>query len=329
MTNRRIVLLCVALVLAITIPFGCPVFANSRVDESINHVQHFSTTTPDTDVQLLWPLNNSYSTSVDLDIINSPENTSIFWGHMFSFMNTQQGYVVLGLGGSVKIAMAAVFGALNGTTSNPTGGCDIGVPFSKSGTGWQCFVLYNWKVGSDYALQFSKLSTDIKGDNWWQASILDHSTNSTTIIGSMLAPSYFGLLGSVSSTWDEYSTAPNCNVPNTTVIFSSPYQLNAAGNHAPIKALLTYGNATCTDSNVQYLGSGAYQVDAGANVNRTTAKQTWLWTQEPSTVSEEYNQIPEFSIINPTVILMATISFSSAFRACGNRQKCLKIKKKM
>jgi len=311
------------------IPFACPVFANSRVGESINHVQHFSTTTPDTDVQLLWPLNNSYSTSVNLEIINSPENTSIFWGHMFTFMNTQQGYVVLGLGGSVKIAMAAVFGALNGTTSNPTGGCDIGVPFSKSGVGWQCFILYNWKIGSDYALQFSKLSTDINGDNWWQASILDHSTNSTTIIGSMLAPPYFGLLGSVSSTWDEYSTAANCNVADTRVVFSSPYQLNAAGKHAPIKALLTYGNTTCTDSNVQYLGGGAYQVDAGSNVNRTTAKQTWLWTQEPSTVSEEYNQIPEFSIINPTSTLMATISFLTILRACGTRRQRRIIKMKM
>jgi len=59
--------------------------------------------------------------------------------------------------------------------------------------------------------------------------------------------------------------------------------MNTAGNHAPTKALVTYGNATCPDSNVRFLGSGAYEIDAGANTARTTAKQTYLWTREPPT----------------------------------------------
>ncbi len=319
MTNRRILLFCVGLLIAITIPFGYPAFAISQVDNSITHVQHFSIYTPDTDVQLLWPLNNSYSTSIDLKVISSPtNNTSVFWGHMFSFMNTQQGYVGFGIGGDVKVATVAVFNALNGTTSNPAGGCDIGVPFSKTGTGWQCFILYNWKVGSDYTLQISKRSTDTLGDNWWQATIYDYSNNSSTLMGNILTPAYYGLLGSVSSTWDEYSTATTCNVLDTSVIFSSTYQMNTAGNHAPMKALVTYGNSTCTDSNVRYLGSGAYQADAGADVNRTISKQTWLWTEEPSTISEAYNPIPEFSTINSITILIVTISFSSILGSLGN-----------
>ncbi|HYW00825.1 MAG TPA: DUF3472 domain-containing protein [Candidatus Acidoferrum sp.] len=318
MTKRGILLFCAGLMIAITIPSGHPAFATSQVDNSITHVQHFSIYTPDTDVQLLWPLNNSYSTSIDLKVINSPENnTSIFWGHMFSFMNTQQGYVGFGLGGDVKVATVAVFNALNGTTSNPAGGCDIGVPFSKTGTGWQCFILYNWKVGSDYTLQFSKWSTDTLGDNWWQATIYDYSNNSSTLIGNILTPTYYGLLGSASSTWDEYSTATTCNVLDTSVIFSSPYQMNTAGNHAPMKALVTYGNSTCTDSNVRYLGGGAYQADAGADVNRTLSKQTWLWTEEPPTISEAYNPIPEFSTINSITILIVTISFSSILGSLG------------
>jgi hypothetical protein len=36
----------------------------------------------------------------------------------------------------------------------------------------------------------------------------------------------------------------------------------------------TYGNASCEDSNVQYLGGGAYQTDAGNNVTRTTPAKT-------------------------------------------------------
>ena len=254
----------------------------------------FSVYTPSTDVQLLWPLNNSYSISIGLKIISSPtNNTSIFWGHMFSFVNAQQGYVGFGLGGNVKVATVAVFGALNGTTPNPTGYCGVGVPFSTSGIGWQCFVTYDWNLGNDYTLTFAKQGTDSQGNIWWQATILDHSTNSTTIIGSMLAPSYFGLLGSESSTWNEYSTATTCSVVDTSAVFSSPYEMNAAGNYAPTKALVTYGNAKCPDSNVNYLGGGAYQVYAGANVNRTTAKQTYLWTQEPTTTSEAYFSVHE------------------------------------
>ena len=244
----------------------------------------FSVYTPSTDVELLWPLKNSYSISIDLKIVSSPENnTSIFWGHMFSFMNSQQGYVGFGLGGNLKVATVAVFGAINGTTDNPTGYCGVGVPFSSSGIGWQCFITYDWNLNNDYSLTFAKQTTDSAGNIWWQATILDHSTNSTTAIGDVLVPPYFGLLGSVSSTWDEYSAATTCNVVDTKAIFSSPYEMNTAGNHAPTKALVTYGNATCPDSNVRFLGSGAYEIDAGANTARTTAKQTYLWTREPPT----------------------------------------------
>ncbi len=261
----------------------------------------FSIYTPSTDVQLQWPLNNNYSISIDLKIISSPtNNTSVFWGHMFSFMNTQQGYVGFGLGGDVKVATVAVFGALNGTTTNPTGYCGVGVPFSTSGLGWQCFITYDWTIGNDYTLTFAKQATDGQGNIWWQATILDHSNNSTTVVGSIIAPSYFGLLGSESSTWDEYSAATTCSVIDTSAIFSSPYEMSAAGNHAPIKALATYGNATCPDSNVKYLGGGAYQINAGANVNRTTAKQTYLWTQEPTTISEAYTSVPELPTTNYT-----------------------------
>ena len=316
MTNRRFLLLG-AVLLAIAIQLVTPTHATYPTG-STSHVQHFSIYTPDTDVQLLWPLNNSYSISVDVKVIDSPtNNTAIFWGHMFSFMNSQQGYVGFGIGGDIKVATVAVFDALNGTASNPTGGCDIGVPFSKSGTGWQCFIVYNWKVGSDYTLQFSKQGTDNEGNNWWQAIIYDYSTNSSTIIGNILSPAYYGLLGSVSATWDEYSTATTCDVADTSVIFSSPYQMNTAGNHAPMKALVTYGNSTCTNSNVQYLGGGAYRADAGADVNRTTTKQTWLWTQEPSTISETYNPIPEFSTTNSTIVLSVTVSAAVILGSCG------------
>ena len=49
---------------------------------------HFNTLAPDTDVQLQWPLNGSYSMSVDLKITNTPKSDApIFWGLQFTFVN--------------------------------------------------------------------------------------------------------------------------------------------------------------------------------------------------------------------------------------------------
>jgi len=247
---------------------------------------HFNTLAPDTDVQLLWPLNDSYSMSVDLKVIRAPESgASIFWGFQFTFMNGEKGFIAFGIGGMPKVATMGVFDATNATTSNPTGGCTAGISFLRSGNGYQCFIIYDWNLGSNYQLQFSRLP-DSGGNEQWQGSIYDYSANSSTTIGDISVSPAYDQLGTNSSTWDEYSTAASCNTTPTSVIFSHPYALNAGGNHAPTKAEATYGGNVCQDSNVQYLGGGAYQADAGSNVTRTTPPQTWIWTQEPQLVSE-------------------------------------------
>lgn len=247
---------------------------------------HFNTLAPDTDVQLLWPLNDSYSMSVDLKIVQTPESdASIFWGIQFTFMNGERGFVALGIGGMPKVATMGVFDATNATTSNPTGGCTAGISFLKSGNGYQCFIIFDWNLGSNYQLQFSRLP-DSGGNEQWQGSIYDYSTSSSTTIGDMLVSPSYDQLSTNSSTWDEYSTAASCNTTPTNVIFSHPYALNAGGNHAPAKAEVTYGGNVCQDSNIQYLGGGAYQADAGRNVTRTTPPQSWMWTQEPQLISE-------------------------------------------
>jgi len=93
-------------------------------------------------------------------------------------------------------------------------------------------------------------------------------------------------------------------------VFSYPYALNAAGNHAPSKAELTYDNTTCQDSNVLYLGREEYQADAGSNVTRTTPAKTWLWTQEPMLVSQSQTTlpVPEFAIGEPVFPVVVMIS---------------------
>jgi hypothetical protein len=242
---------------------------------------HFNTLAPDTDVQLLWPLNDSYSVSIDLKVVRAPQSdASIFWGYQFTFMNGERGFVAFGIGGMPKVATMGVFDAQNASTDNPTGGCSQGISFLKSGTGYQCFIIFDWNLGSNYRLQFSKTS-DSGSNEEWQGSVYDYSVNASTTIGDIIVSPDYGQLSTNSSTWDEYSTASACNTTPTSVIFSHPYALNAGGNHAPARAEVTYGGNSCQDSNVQYLGGGAYQADAGNNVTRTTPPFRWLWTQEP------------------------------------------------
>jgi hypothetical protein len=94
----------------------------------------------------------------------------------------------------------------------------------------------------------------------------------------------------------------------------------------PLKAQVTYGNTTCQDSNVQYLGGGAYQADAGKNVTRTTPAQSWLWTQEPTLVSQSSTSVSEFQQVDPTVLL-AVVSILSGvpFVARSRRASAAKL----
>ncbi|MGA2783750.1 MAG: DUF3472 domain-containing protein [Candidatus Bathyarchaeia archaeon] len=318
MRDKRLPLTLAGFLIILLLIALMPAFANSSPD--LFHVEHFSTLAPDTDVQLKWPLNNSYSMSMDLKVVQSPESqATIFWGHQFTFMNGERGYIGFGIGGNVKIATVAVFDAVSGNPYNSTGGCDIGVPFSTTGNGWQCFVVYKWKIGFNYRLQFSKLS-DVNGNEQWQGSVYDYATKSNSIIGSLLVSPAFGQLSSSSSTWDEYSTASSCDTTYTSAIFSSPYAMNSAGNHAPVKAQVTYGNSTCQDSNVQALGGGAYRADAGKNVTRTTPANTWLWTQEPTLVSQNSTSVPEFQLATLMAPLLISVSSVLSYFARSRRQ---------
>ncbi|MGA2627671.1 MAG: hypothetical protein ABSF63_11535 [Candidatus Bathyarchaeia archaeon] len=273
---------------------------------------HFNTKAPDTDVLLQWPFGGSYAMSVDVKVLNSPRaNAAIYWGHEFQFANNESGYVTLGVGGDSKVVSFGIFDAVQGNPNNSSGVCDNAIGFATAGIGSACFIFYNWNIGYNYRLRVSRIS-DVNGSEQWQGSVFDYSSNSTSIIGNILVSPTYGQLGTLSSTWDEYATAASCDTPFASAVFSYPYALNAAGNHAPSKAELTYGSTTCQDSNVRYLGGGAYQADVGSNVTRTTPTKTWLWTQEPVLVSQSQTSLPsqEFEIgepVYPVAVMISTI----------------------
>jgi hypothetical protein len=269
---------------------------------------HFNTKAPDTDVWLRWPVAGSYSMSIDVKILNSPEtNAAIYWGHQFQFANNETGYLALGLGETTKLVSFGIFDAVQGVPNNSSGICDNIIGFLTTGIGSACYLIYQWNMGRNYRLQVSRIS-DVNGSEQWQGSIFDYSSNSISIIGNILVSPAYGQLGTSSSTWDEYATAASCDTPSTSVIFSYPYALNSAGNHAPTQAEVTYGNSTCQDSNVQYLGGGAYQADAGKNVTRATPARTWLWTQEPDLVSQSQVSVPEFPFEGAPFVAFAAMT---------------------
>jgi hypothetical protein len=246
--------------------------------------------------------------SLDVKILKYPEsNAAIYWGQQFQFANNETGYITLGIGGNSKLASFGIFNAIKGNPNNSSGVCDNIIGFLTTGTGSACFIIYNWNIEYDYRLQVSKIS-DVNGSEQWQGGIYDYSSSSKSIIGNILVASAYGQLGTFSSTWDEYATASACDTTPTSVLFSYPYALNSAGNHAPTSAEVTYGNTTCQDSNVQYLGGGAYQADAGNNVVRTTSAKTWLWTQEPSLISQSQISVPEFTFAETSFLALVLIS---------------------
>lgn len=298
--SRRLVLSCTALFL-----LSC--FVSQTWHPAYGH---FNTKAPDTDVVLQWPIAGSYSMSLDLKVMKSPvSNAALYWGEQFQFANNETGYITLGVGGNSKVTSFGIFDAIQGNPNNSSGVCDNVIGFLTTGTGSACFIFYNWNIGYDYRLQVSRIS-DVNGSEQWQGSIYDYSANSTSVIGNILVSPTYGQLGTLSSTWDEYATASSCDTPPSSAIFSYPYALNVAGNHAPTKAELTYGNTTCQDSNVQYLGGGAYQADAGSNVTRTTPAKTWLWMQEPTLASQSQTSlpVPEFTSIETIFLAVVMVS---------------------
>ena len=246
---------------------------------------------------------------IDLKILTSPESkAAIYWGHQFQFANNETGYITIGIGGTTKVASFGIFDAVQGNPENSSGICDNVIGFLNTGIGSACYLMYQWNTGYDYRLEISRVA-DANGSEQWQGSIYDYSSNSLSIIGNILVAPSYGQLGTVSSTWDEYAYYSTCNTPLSSAIFSYPNASNQGVGYAPVKAQVTYGNSTCQDSNVRYLGGGAYEADAGMNVTRTTAAGAWLWTQEPTLVSQSQITLPELSLDpTPETVFLTSIT---------------------
>jgi hypothetical protein len=255
--------------------------------------------------------------SIDVKVVRSPEsNIAIYWGHQFQFANNETGYLTLGLGETTKLVSFGIFDAIQGVPNNSSGLCDNIIGFLSTGIGSACYLIYDWNIGYNYRLQVSRIS-DVNGSEQWQGTVYDYASNSTSIIGNILVPHTYGQLGTASSTWDEYATAASCNTTSTSAIFSYPYAQNSAGNHAPSQAEVTYGNSACQDSNVQYLGGGAYEADAGNNISRDTPAKTLMWSHEPALVSQSQASVPEFPLVTAPYVAFVVISTVVIFRLAG------------
>jgi len=272
-------------------------------------IPRVSATAPGTYVELYWPFDKNYNFDIDLKVTDTPElDTGLFWSHQFAFVGGSGGYLGLQIVGSTKKAIFSIWNALAGSSE-----CQV---FTHEGSGWMCLIDYDWKVGFNYRLRLWVLNKDPAGNEWWLGTINDYSINSDTVIGRILVPSSFGWLSSWSVTWIEYFVYSTCDVPYTRAIFSYPFARNGAGDHAPEKAKATYGTSSCQNSNVKYIGDGAYAIEAGKDVRRITPDQTWLWTQEPTLVQQPIPEFPASSVI----FIFAIMSVISALGYLRKRE---------
>jgi hypothetical protein len=242
-------------------------------------------------VDLTWPLSNYYNFDIDMKVTTVPgQDSGTFWSFQFGFVGAGGGYMGLQIIGSKHKVIFSIWGAING---NPNNNGDTSPPETfngcrtvfDNGNAWQCLIDYNWQVGKNYRMRLWITTKESSGDQWWVGAISDYSTNNETTIGSILVPPNYGLLANWASTWVENFGYSTCDVPQTEAIFSYPYARNAASGHGPQAAKVTYGK-DCSDSNVQYLGNGAYALETGKGVQRSTADQTMLWSQEPTLVRQ-------------------------------------------
>jgi Domain of unknown function (DUF3472) len=124
---------------------------------------------------------------------------SYFWSHQFHSQNGDGGYVGLQDGSypnGSKIALFSVWSADDAEGSN----CGT---FDNEGSGWTCRIdPYNWRPGSKYLLSVRIATSDPNGD-WYEASVTDTTTATTSTIGRIHVPAgWGGLTGLVS--WTEY-----------------------------------------------------------------------------------------------------------------------------
>jgi hypothetical protein len=277
---------------------------------------HFSGLTPDADVELFWTTDDNFNVSIDLRIVVTPEtNMIVYWAHEFRFGDGGAGYLALGIGGSTKLAMMSVWGATQAETSGSDPGresCFQTVsPLDQPG--WGCVLEFDWKLNQTYGLRIRALNKAPSGEEWWQATVSDYSTNAEKVIGKTLTPSTFGWLTQSTVTWVEYSLASSCDVPRTRAVFSNSQAHGPNGNRAPERARVRYPSA-CLNSNVQYVDNGAYVTEAGQNVVRTTWNETWLWTVEPHIIEHPIPEFPFEAMFTASVLAMAVFSVSFSRR---------------
>lgn len=157
-----------------------------------------------------WPAQADGSSSLDWDltVLRDPGRTTYFWAHQWSFRRGETGYFGLQAhdrrddGTTGKLAVFSIWGAV-GCADNP--GCHAGVEGARF---WTCRLGYEWAAGRAYRLRVAM--TDRR---WWSASVTDLETGSSTLVGSIRVPRWWGGLdlgarGSV--VWTEFYGA---NVP--------------------------------------------------------------------------------------------------------------------
>jgi hypothetical protein len=169
-----------------------------------------------------WPSGDAYDdTSENISIQSSTTpGQPYFWSYQFHSQFGDGGYVGLqdaSVPSGKKIALFSVWqaDAAQGTSCNE---------FSGEGSGESCRIdPYNWTTNRVYTLTVRVTSSDSTGA-WYEASVTDTVTDTTSTIGSIHVPAGWGGIYGVVS-WTEYfgGTADTCSdLPKARARFDFP-----------------------------------------------------------------------------------------------------------
>jgi hypothetical protein len=178
-------------------------------------------------------------------------DTTYFWAHQFRIEGGEGGYIGLQTKGNRadgslgKMAIFSIWDAL-GAEGMGT------VRFGGEGTGWSCRIPYMWEPGRAYRL---RVSTETAG--WWDASVTDTVTGTTSWIGRIQVPETWGGLGTWSVMWTEYygGALRRCEeLAHSRVVFGFPVADDGA--ISPDTHDNTYNDGTCGNSNIEMVDAG-------------------------------------------------------------------------
>jgi hypothetical protein len=188
------------------------------------------------------PTAGFYNLDISVYPGNEPDvsHHGVFYAHQFGILQGSGGYIGLQKDRNGKRAIFSIWNALEAQGPGAGRSCRTYPPpcagtFGGEGEGYQTMVPYTWQPGHYYRYRVWTLSSDARG-TWWGGWIIDETTRTETLIGTIRVPAAWQGLDRLSFTWVEYygANAKTCGEFGYSLVYFDHPTANAgesvAGN---------------------------------------------------------------------------------------------------